>query len=96
MRAPTQALANITNGLTAAVWSFALPYAVNPDEGNLQAKIAFIFGGILVLATVLIYFTVPETQNRSFGEIDELWNRKIPARQFAKTKLDQPVNMHTV
>ncbi|KAH7013116.1 general substrate transporter [Ilyonectria destructans] len=87
LRAPTQALATMVNGLSASIWSFSLPYAINPDQGNLGGKIAFIFGAILVIATVFVYVMIPETGKRTYTEIDELWSRDISPRMFHKTKL---------
>lgn len=77
----------MVNGLSASIWSFSLPYAINPDQGNLGGKIAFIFGAILVIATVFVYFMIPETGKRTYTEIDELWSRGISPRMFHKTKL---------
>jgi hypothetical protein len=62
LREVTQSLATTTNGLANAVWSFALPYVINPDEANLGGKVAFIFFAILVLADVFVYFYYPETK----------------------------------
>jgi hypothetical protein len=87
LRAPTQSLATMMNGLSSCIWSFALPYAVNPDQGNLGGKIAFVFGAVLVFAVVFIFFMIPETKNRTYMEIDELWRQGVPARLFAKTEL---------
>lgn len=75
------------NGLSSCIWSFALPYAINPDEGNLGGKIAFVFGSVLVFAVVFIFFFVPESKGRTYIELDELWAQKIPARKFQQTKL---------
>jgi len=75
------------NGLSACIWSFALPYAINPDQGNMGGKIAFVFGGVLVFAVVFIYFFVPETKGRTYIEIDELWSRNVSPRKFAETQL---------
>lgn len=87
LRAPTQALATMMNGLSSCIWSFSLPYAVNPNIGNLQGKIAFIFAAVMVFSTVFIYFFVPETKNRTYLEIDELWARNIAPRKFKQTQL---------
>lgn len=75
------------NGLSSCIWSFALPYAINPDQGNLGGKIAFIFGAVMAFSTVFIFFMVPETKGRTYIEIDELWNRGISPRKFAQTNL---------
>ncbi|RDW95116.1 general substrate transporter-1 [Coleophoma crateriformis] len=87
LRAPTQALATMMNGLSGSIWAFCLPYAVNPDQANMGGKIAFVFGGILVFAIVFIFFFIPETKGRTYIEIDELWNRGIAPRRFQSTVL---------
>lgn len=87
LRSPTQSLVTITSGLTSCIWSFALPYAINPDQGNLGGKIAFIFGAVMVLSFIFIWFMVPETGGRTFNEIDELYKRGIPAWKWSKTEV---------
>jgi len=62
---------------------FVLPYIFNPNEANLGAKTAFIFGGMSLFCIVYLYFCQPETKNRSFAEIDEMFFKKVPARQFS-------------
>lgn len=65
----------------------SLPYAINPDQGNLGGKIAFIFGSTLAACAVFVFFMIPETKGRTYIEIDELWARKVPARKFKQTTL---------
>ena len=65
----------------------SLPYAINPDQGNLGGKIAFIFGSVLVAASIFIFFMIPETKGRTYIEIDELWARAISPRKFKQTEL---------
>ncbi|KAJ0304619.1 hypothetical protein Brms1b_011207 [Colletotrichum noveboracense] len=60
-----------------AIWSFC----------NLGGKVAFIFGATLAVCCVFIFFMVPETKDRTYIEIDELWTRKVPPRKFKKTNL---------
>lgn len=85
LRSPTQALAAVTNGLGACLWTFVLPYLVNPDEANLGGKIAFIFSGMMLLDLVFIYYMIPETKGRTYAEVDYLWKSGIPIRKWAKT-----------
>ncbi|KIV98804.1 uncharacterized protein PV09_09454 [Verruconis gallopava] len=87
LRMPTQSLSTMMNGLSSCIWSFSLPYAINPDQGNLGGKIAFIFGSVLVFATIFIYFMVPETKDRTYVEIDQLWKQGVPPRKFKSTNL---------
>ncbi|KAF2000124.1 general substrate transporter [Amniculicola lignicola CBS 123094] len=92
LRAPTQALATMMNGASSCIWSFSLPYMINPDQGNLAGKVAFIFGAVCVFCTIFIWFFIPETKARTYTEIDELWDRKISARHFERTVLATSVD----
>ncbi|KAH8651140.1 MFS hexose transporter [Xylariales sp. PMI_506] len=64
------------------MWSFVLPYMFNPDEANMGAKVAFVFGGLCVICLVYLYFCQPETTGRSYEELDELFMKRVPARKF--------------
>lgn len=75
------------NGLSGSIWAFALPYAVNPDQGNMGGKIAFVFGGILIFAVVFIFFMIPESKGRTYIEMDQLWTSGVPPRKFQDTTL---------
>jgi hypothetical protein len=55
----------------------------NPNAGNLQGKVAFVFGATSLLTCVYTFYFHPETKGRSFQEIDEMFHKRIPARKFA-------------
>ncbi|EGY22465.1 general alpha-glucoside permease [Verticillium dahliae VdLs.17] len=65
-------------------WSFISPFMFNPDYGNLKAKIGFVFGAFMFIFAILAYFFVPETRRRTYEELDELFMKKVPTRQFRK------------
>lgn len=82
LRAKTVAIGlSLSNGLNM-MWSFVLPYLFNPDKANLGAKIAFIFGGLSVLSCVYLWFYQPETAGRTYEELDEMFVKGVPARNF--------------
>ncbi|KAL7418648.1 hypothetical protein Q5752_007107 [Cryptotrichosporon argae] len=83
LRQKTAALAYMTQGCFGTMWSFVLPYLFNPSEANLQAKVAFVFGGFSVLCCVYFYYYHPETKNRSYEELDEMFRKGVPAREFS-------------
>lgn len=58
----------------------------NPDKANLGAKIAFIFGGACFLCIIYLFFYQPETSGRSYQELDEMFAKHIPAREFKHYK----------
>ncbi|PTB71571.1 MFS general substrate transporter [Trichoderma longibrachiatum ATCC 18648] len=45
-------------------------------------------GGICFCCIVYTYFRIPEPRGRTFAELDVLFEKKIPARKFASTKVD--------
>lgn len=63
--------------------SFTFPYLFNADAANLQTRVGFIYGSIMVLATVWVYFLLPETSQRSLEGIQELFERRVSARKFS-------------
>lgn len=87
LRGHTQSLATVTTGIVGAVSGVLLPFAVNPDQGNLGGKIAFIYGSILAVSCVGVWAYYPETKGRTFAEIDRMFEMGIKPRDFEKTKL---------
>ena len=49
---------------------------------------AFFWGTLSLLTTIWGYFRLPETKDRTFGEMDMLFQKGIPARKFASYQLD--------
>ena len=41
------------------------------------------------------YFRLPEPKGRTYGELDVLFENKVSARKFAKTRVDQFAGDHT-
>jgi hypothetical protein len=63
--------------------SFTFPYLFNADAANLNTKVGFLYGSLMVGAVIWVYFLLPETAGRSLEDIDEMFNKHIPARQFS-------------
>ncbi|KAF7595577.1 hypothetical protein BBP40_005612 [Aspergillus hancockii] len=57
---------------------------VNPyTQGAIGGNVAFIYGALSVIAFLFAYFFVPELQQRSLEEIDEMFNKELPTRAFS-------------
>ncbi|KHJ30880.1 putative maltose permease [Erysiphe necator] len=88
LRGHTQALATVTQGVVGAVGGVLLPFAVNPDSGNLGGKVGFVYGTILGFSCIGIWWWYPETKGRTFAEIDRLFEMGVKPRHFEKINLE--------
>jgi len=61
---------------------FVSPYMINPDAGNLGAKVGFVFFGLGLPVSILFYFFIPETKGLSMDEIDYLFTTNTSCRRF--------------
>ncbi|KAG7131285.1 General alpha-glucoside permease like protein [Verticillium longisporum] len=84
LRAKTLAISISTSNSINTFFAFISPFMFNPDYGNLKAKIGFVFGAFMFIFAILAYFFVPETRRRTYEELDELFMKKVPTRQFRK------------
>lgn len=58
------------------------------DAWNWGAKTGMFYFGMCFIWTVWIWFFLPETKNRSFADIDYLFQKKTKAREFVTTPID--------
>ena len=65
---------------TGTAMNFAIPYMINPDEGNLRGKVGFVFGGLGLIGTLWSFFYVPELKGKTFAEIDTMFFNHVPPR----------------
>jgi MFS transporter, SP family, sugar:H+ symporter len=62
--------------------TFTVPYLLQAPYAALGSKVGFIYGGFCVMALVWAWFCFPELRGRSLEEIDEMFQLKLPTRQF--------------
>jgi SP family general alpha glucoside:H+ symporter-like MFS transporter len=65
---------------------------LNPTGWNLAGKCGDSWGGTAAVCFFSAYFGLPELKGRSYRELDILFNRKVPARQFKGTIIDVKEN----
>ncbi|KAF7980338.1 hypothetical protein HWV62_38765 [Athelia sp. TMB] len=80
---------------TAAFWivawavTFTLPYLYNAVGGaGLGLKIGYIYSGGCILSALFVWLYIGETRGRTLEEINEMFARGIPARQWASYHVD--------
>ncbi|KAH6720545.1 maltose permease MAL61 [Leptodontidium sp. MPI-SDFR-AT-0119] len=84
LRAKTTGIGFLCNGFSSWAFNFFVPYMFNRDEGNWGAKTGFFFAGLSLLAGALIFWEIPEMKNRTYTQLDEMFEKSIPTRKFAK------------
>ncbi|KAL2440884.1 Maltose permease MAL61 [Exophiala dermatitidis] len=65
------------------------PRMLSATAWNWGAKAALFYAGTNLLCNIWCWFRLPETKDRTFGELDLLFDHKVPARKFRTTKVDQ-------
>ncbi|KPI39381.1 General alpha-glucoside permease [Cyphellophora attinorum] len=89
VRAKSLGVGQAFSSFASVVWTIVLPYLFNQDEANLGGKIGWIFFGMAVVYFGLMYFFVPGTKDRTFEELDIMFERRISARRFEKYQLNE-------
>jgi len=85
----------LTTGMGRAVYYivefpciFLASYMLNPTGGNLAGKCGYVWGATAFICLVIAWWGLPEMKHRSYREIDILFQRRVPARKWKKTKID--------
>jgi SP family general alpha glucoside:H+ symporter-like MFS transporter len=61
----------------------AIPYIINPDEGeNMRGKLGFFFGGLAALCLEWSIARVPETSVRTYEELGIMIEGGVRTREF--------------
>ncbi|KAI8670190.1 MFS domain-containing protein [Fusarium keratoplasticum] len=82
LRNKTVVLGRGAYNILAIVAGILNPYQLNPDAWNWSGYSGFFWGGLTVIGLVWTFLRLPETKNRTYEELDVLFERKTPARKF--------------
>jgi SP family general alpha glucoside:H+ symporter-like MFS transporter len=88
LRTKTIVIARSLYNAQGCINSVLTPYMLNPTKWNWKGKAGFFWGGMAFVCLTWCYFRLPEPKDRSFAEIDLLFEKKVSARKFASTDLD--------
>ena len=82
LRAYTAGLSTGTGFIFAWLTTFTTPYFINPAQLNWGGKYGYIWFGSTMVLAVFIYFVLPEVKGRSLEEIEEMFDARLPAKDF--------------
>lgn len=69
---------------TAVITTFAVPQLTSAGAANLGAKTYLVFAGCMACVIVWSYLLMPETKDRTYAEIDEMYDKKVPMWKWSK------------
>ncbi|KAJ0413212.1 maltose permease [Aspergillus carlsbadensis] len=82
LRQKTYSLNVMANTAAGCLVGMVLPILINPGQANLGGKVSFVFFAPSVFFCVYFFLCLPEMKGRSFLEIEELFQKRVPAREF--------------
>lgn len=88
LRAKTIVLARNLYNIAGIIVNVLTNYMLTPTAWNWGAKAAFFWMGSCALCCLWTFFRLPEPKGRSYGELDVLFQQKVPARRFRHTIVD--------
>ncbi|KAH3904725.1 hypothetical protein HBI56_213670 [Parastagonospora nodorum] len=86
LRAKTTSIAVTIQYLTGILFSYTVPLMLSNQNAGWGQKTGLFFGGTTALYLIPCILLFPETKGRTYAELDELYDRGIPAWRFASTK----------
>lgn len=92
LRSKTVALCTIVSSIVSIALTVGVPYMLNPPVGeSWRGKMGFFFGGLGIIALVWSWYRFTEVKGYTFEEIDILFERQVPTRQFKKYNFNEEI-----
>ncbi|TDZ34380.1 Major facilitator-type transporter ecdC [Colletotrichum spinosum] len=88
LRQKTYSINVMSNTTAACVVTQLLPFLINASAANLGGKVAFVFFGPSLLCSIYLYFCFPEMKGRSYLELEDMFQKGIPARSLKNYKVE--------
>ncbi|PYH95632.1 general substrate transporter [Aspergillus ellipticus CBS 707.79] len=89
LRYKTIVIGRFVYNLTSIFQNSVTPRMLSATAWNWGAKAGLFYAGTNLLCNIWCWFRLPETKDRSFGEIDLLFENGVPARKFKYSTVDQ-------
>lgn len=87
LRTKTVILARNVYNIAGIVIAVIMPYMLNPTAWNWKAKTGLFWAGFALASAIWCWFELPETKDRTFAELDLLFENHVSARKFKSTEV---------
>lgn len=84
VREKTVTVATFSGFSTSVLITFVSPFIQDTGYGNLQGKIAFVWGAGSIIAATWAFFVLPELKGRTLEELDELFQKRVNVFEFGR------------
>ncbi|RAH77139.1 MFS alpha-glucoside transporter [Aspergillus japonicus CBS 114.51] len=84
LRGVTIGLATVSCFVWSVVFAVAIPYAMDADEADWRGKLGFLFAGTSLVCAAMCFWWLPETQGRTFEELDAMFEQGVRSRRFRR------------
>lgn len=76
--------------ILSLVTTYCTPLMLTSPTFGVSATM-FFYGSTAAVFVVIMWFVIPETKNRSYVELDEMFELHVPTRMFAtyETSIDR-------
>ena len=89
LRQKTVVLARITYNTVTILNYVLLPLQLNPSAWGWGPKTGLFWAGVCAVCFTWCYFRLPEPKDRSYDELNALFEKRVSARKFAKTDVSE-------
>ncbi|KAI1407526.1 general substrate transporter [Hypoxylon sp. FL1857] len=96
LRVVTLSFATGVDYFFAWLISFCSPYFINPTALNWGAKYCWIWAASNILTFVFFWLFLPDMKGRSLEEIDELFEKRVSARDFPTFECQSSSQAHDI
>ncbi|RSM15147.1 hypothetical protein CDV31_005081 [Fusarium ambrosium] len=88
LRARTAGVAAATSVVFGLTFNTTVPLMLDINGADWNYKTAWLFFGTGLVTTIIVYFYVPEPSQRNPAEMDEMYEKRVPARKMRKYVTD--------
>lgn len=89
LRAKSVGISRNVYNIVSVTSNVLVTYQINPTAWGWAGKAGFFWGATGLATAIWAYFRLPECKGRSYRELDILFARRVPARKFRLTVVDE-------